>query len=84
MPGETPGTMVLWEAQTGSVFTSDTLYDDPLSERSSEAAANPVAYRTSLERLRELAVKTVYPGHYRPFGRDRMLEIIDSLLGTMS
>ncbi len=84
MPGETPGTMVLWEARTGSVFTSDTLYDDPLAERSTEAAANPDGYATSLHRLRELPVRTVYPGHYRPFGQDRMLEIIDGLLRTMA
>jgi glyoxylase-like metal-dependent hydrolase (beta-lactamase superfamily II) len=84
MPGETPGTMVLWEARTGSVFTSDTLYDDPLAERSTEAAANPAGYAASLQRLRDLPVRTVYPGHYRPFGRDRMLEIIDGLLRTIA
>jgi glyoxylase-like metal-dependent hydrolase (beta-lactamase superfamily II) len=84
MPGETPGTMVLWEAQTGSVFTSDTLYDDPSIDRSTEPAANPIAYATSLDRLRALPVTTVYPGHFRPFRRDRMLEIIDRLSGTMA
>jgi glyoxylase-like metal-dependent hydrolase (beta-lactamase superfamily II) len=82
MPGETPGTMVLWESATGSVFTSDTLYDDPLAERGAEAAADPDGYAASLQRLRALPVRTVYPGHYRPFGRDRMLQVIDHLAGT--
>ncbi len=82
MPGETPGTMVLlWEAQTGSLFTSDTLHDDPLFERGVEPAADRAGYAASLDRLRELPANRVYPGHYRSFDRDRMLEIIERLSG---
>jgi glyoxylase-like metal-dependent hydrolase (beta-lactamase superfamily II) len=76
LPGVTPGSVVLWEARTGSLFTSDTLYDDPMAERHCYAA-DPITYARSLNRLRELPVRTVYGGHFRPFGRGRMLEIID-------
>ena len=33
-----------------------------------------------MARLRELPVTTVYGGHYEPFGRAKMLEIIDEFL----
>src|SRR4029077_2577243 len=29
VPGMTPGSIALWEEATGSLFTSDTLFDDP-------------------------------------------------------
>ncbi len=77
--GVTPGSMVLWEAQTDSLFTCDTLYDT-LLEPPIEAAEDPTAYVAGLKRIRELPVRTVYPGHHRPFGRDRMLSLIDGYL----
>jgi len=76
VPGVTPGSMVLWEAQTGSLFTSDTLYDDPMPERDFYAA-DPLTYSQSVNRLRTLPVRTVYGGHFGIFGGDRMHEIID-------
>ena len=77
--GVTPGSMVLWEAQTGSLFTSDTLYDT-LLELPIEPAEDPAAYVAGLKRIRELPVRTVYPGHNRPFDRDRMISLIDGYL----
>jgi glyoxylase-like metal-dependent hydrolase (beta-lactamase superfamily II) len=79
-PGITAGSMVLWEPATGSLFTCDTLYDDPVPERAFEAKDDPTAYVNSLKRIRELPVRTVYPGHFQRFGRDRMIEIIDGYL----
>jgi glyoxylase-like metal-dependent hydrolase (beta-lactamase superfamily II) len=76
IPGVSPGSMVLWESRTGSLFTSDTLYDDPMPGRA-VYAADPIDYSQKLNRLRELPVRTVYGGHFRPFGRDRMLAIIE-------
>jgi len=85
VPGMTPGSIALWEAATGSLFTSDTLYDDPFEAVRPEEDESPVTYnerqhRESLARLRELPVQTVFPGHFSCFGRKRMLELIDAIL----
>jgi glyoxylase-like metal-dependent hydrolase (beta-lactamase superfamily II) len=79
MPGMTPGSLALWEAATGSLFTCDTLYDDPVRERNFEPADRR-AFAASLERLHALPVETVFPGHFGCFGRARMIEIIDRYL----
>jgi glyoxylase-like metal-dependent hydrolase (beta-lactamase superfamily II) len=85
VPGMTPGSIALWEASTGSLFTSDTLYDDPFAADRGDEPEAPVTYdedqhKVSLLRLRALPVVTVYPGHFSCFGRARMLEIIDEIL----
>ena len=85
VPGMTPGSIALWEASTGSLFTSDTLYDDPFATERADEPDAPVTYnesqhQASLLRLRDLPVVTVYPGHFACFGRERMLEIIDEIL----
>jgi glyoxylase-like metal-dependent hydrolase (beta-lactamase superfamily II) len=46
VPGMTPGSIVLWEKASGSLFTSDTLFDDPTPElrakyRQSSDTADP-------------------------------------------
>jgi glyoxylase-like metal-dependent hydrolase (beta-lactamase superfamily II) len=81
MPGMTPGSMALWEAATGSLFTCDTLYDDPVVERAFEPA-DESAFAESLKRLKALPVVTVYGGHFATFGRARMMEIIERYLGS--
>jgi glyoxylase-like metal-dependent hydrolase (beta-lactamase superfamily II) len=85
VPGITPGSIVVWEEATGSLFTSDTLYCDPLNgERDAEQLEpvnyNDQQYKESLMRIRDLPVTMVYPGHFACFGREKMLEIIDDLL----
>jgi glyoxylase-like metal-dependent hydrolase (beta-lactamase superfamily II) len=83
-PGMTPGSIVLWEEATGSLFTSDTLFDDPAPElrakyRPLPEASDPrrgAARIANLERLSELPVKTVYAGHFGRIGRSRMLDLI--------
>jgi len=89
IPGMTPGSIALWEKATGSLFTSDTLFDDPSPElrmkyRPISRPADPQrrAMRVAnLERLRALPVKTVYAGHFGRIRRDRMLELISAEIG---
>jgi glyoxylase-like metal-dependent hydrolase (beta-lactamase superfamily II) len=86
VPGRTPGSMVLWERATGSLFTSDTLFDDPAPKlrakyrRASEAPdlGGRAGRIANLKRLRDLPVKTVYAGHFGRIKQGRMLELIDS------
>jgi glyoxylase-like metal-dependent hydrolase (beta-lactamase superfamily II) len=89
VPGMTPGSIVLWEQATGSLFTSDTLFDDPSPElrRQYHQETEPsdpsqlTQRRNHLERLRELPVKTVYAGHFGRIDAMRMRQIIDAKLG---
>jgi glyoxylase-like metal-dependent hydrolase (beta-lactamase superfamily II) len=88
VPGMTPGSVVLWEKASGSLFTSDTLFDDPTPElrakyRQPPDAADPrvLAQRiANLERIGELPVTTVYAGHFGRIGRRRMLDLIRAAL----
>lgn len=62
VPGITPGAIALWEAATGFLFASDTLFRDPLGR--DFAIADRAALARSLRRLAALPVTTVFGGHY--------------------
>ena len=87
-PGMTPGSIVLWEKASGSLFTSDTLFDDPTPElrekyrHPSDAGVPEMLGEriASLKRIGEMPVTTVYGGHFGRIGRRRMLELIRATL----
>jgi glyoxylase-like metal-dependent hydrolase (beta-lactamase superfamily II) len=89
VPGMTPGSIALWEKATGSLFTSDTLFDDPSPElrtkyRSIPRPPDPQRHAmrvANLKRLSRLPVKTVYAGHFGRISRNRMLELIGAEIG---
>jgi len=62
LPGHSPGLLGVYEAASGTLFSSDALYDGPMFfdlPGSDRAAA-----LRSLARLRALAPLRVYPGHF--------------------
>ena len=73
-PGHSPGSIGLWEAATGTLFSGDAIYDGPLLTNVIED------YITTMERLRALPVTVVHGGHEPSFGRERMIEICDNYL----
>ncbi len=78
VPGHSPGSIALWEEETGILFSGDTLYDGDLIDilyHSVEAEL-----RESLERLRALPIQVVHAGHYDSFGKDHMNVIIDEYM----
>jgi len=77
-PGRGAGGIVLWEAETGSLFTSDMLYDG--RHGPAWPPSEPTQYTKTLNRFQALPVRVVYAGHYGPFDRARMLELIDEQL----
>lgn len=81
MPGRSPGGLAIWEAATGSLFTSDMLYDG--DHGPAWPPNDPCAYCTSLGRLRDLPVRHVYPGHYGPMDGGRMIDLIDEQLASL-
>ncbi len=82
VPGRSPGGIALWEAETGSLFTSDMLYDG--EHGLAWPPDDPQAYISSLRRMRGFAVSYVYPGHYGRFDRARMASLIDEQLADLA
>jgi len=74
LPGHSPGSIALWEAATGILFSGDVVYDGELLD---DVVSDYVA---SMERLRGLPVSVVHGGHFPSFGRDKYLELIDAYL----
>ncbi len=78
LPGHSPGSIGLWEAASGTLFSGDCLYDGPLLDGLHHS--DIAAYCRSMRRLRDLPVRVVHAGHEPSFGRARMVELIDDYL----
>ncbi len=79
LPGHSPGSIALYERETGLLFSGDVVYDGELLDALYHSNAQQLAQ--SLKRLKELPVRTVHAGHYASFGQDMMHQIIDEYLG---
>ena len=73
LPGHSPGSIGLWEAATGTLFSGDAIYDGPLLDEI--GGADIPAYRRTMERLLTLPVRIVHGGHDDSFGPERLREI---------
>ena len=78
LPGHSPGSIGLWEAATGTLFSGDAVYDGPLLDELDESDIDD--YVATMQRLRELPVTVVHGGHEPSFSRQRLLEICDTYL----
>lgn len=78
LPGHSPGSIALYERATRTLFSGDVIYDGMLIDNAWHS--DPEAYEHSLRRLKELPVERVHAGHEGSFGRDRLVELIDSFL----
>jgi len=81
LPGHTPGEIGLWEEASASLFSGDCVYEsgvllDELPESDVED------YVRSMRRLRDLPVRIVHGGHDDPFGRERLLELVDAYVAA--
>jgi glyoxylase-like metal-dependent hydrolase (beta-lactamase superfamily II) len=75
VPGHTPGSIAVWEAATGLLFSGDTVYlDSRLGYDDLDAA------EASLRRLRELPVRRVHAGHNRSFDGRALTRLLEDLL----
>lgn len=75
VPGHTPGSIALWEASTGTLYTGDMLYVDARLSYD-----DPPAAVASLHRLRVLPVRSVHAGHDRVFDGDEFARVIDDTI----
>ncbi len=78
LPGHSPGSLGLWEASSGTLFSGDALYDGPLLDDID--GADIPTYVKTMKRLRELPVNVVHAGHDPSFGRARLIELCDAYL----
>ena len=78
VPGHSPGSIALWERDTGVLFSGDAVYDGPLVDDAYHS--NPEHYVASMRRLRALPVSVVHAGHFGSFGRARHVALIDEYL----
>jgi glyoxylase-like metal-dependent hydrolase (beta-lactamase superfamily II) len=78
LPGHSPGSIALFEPHEGVLFSGDVVYDlDPGEELLDSIRGAVVSdYIESLDRVADLPVTVVYPGHGDPFGRERLLHLI--------
>lgn len=78
LPGHSPGSIGLWEAATGTLFSGDALYDGPLLDEID--GADIPTYVKTMKRLRELPVRVVHAGHDPSFDRIRLIQLCDEYL----
>lgn len=82
LPGHSPGSIALWEKQTGMLFSGDTVYDGPLVDDAHNSDID--LYVKSMERLRELPVTVVHGGHFPSFGGETFRQLIDDFVAEKS
>ena len=80
LPGHSPGSIGLWEEETGTLFSGDAVYDGPLLDELDGSDVD--AYVATMERLREMPVTVVHGGHEPSFGRQRLVELCDAYLAA--
>ena len=78
LPGHSPGSIGLWEAASGVLFSGDAVYDGPLLDELDDSDIDD--YCATMRRLRDLPVQAVHAGHEPSFGRARLVELCDAYL----
>jgi glyoxylase-like metal-dependent hydrolase (beta-lactamase superfamily II) len=74
-PGHTAGSICLWDEASGTLFSGDAIYVDARL-----GWEDPVAFASSLTRLRDLGVRVVHSGHGRSFDGEELGEAVDVAL----
>jgi len=80
LPGHSPGSIGLWEASTGVLFSGDAVYDGPLLDELD--GSDIEAYLATMDRLRSLPVSVVHGGHEDSFGPARLVELCEAYLSA--
>ena len=78
LPGHSPGCIALYDPHSQEMFSGDIVYDGDLLDQL--PGSNISDYIKTYERLQRLPIETVYPGHYRSFGRQRLKQLLADYL----
>jgi glyoxylase-like metal-dependent hydrolase (beta-lactamase superfamily II) len=73
LPGHSPGSIGLWEAATGTLFSGDAIYDGPLLD--DIPGSNIGDYIVTMRRLESLPARVVHGGHDPSFDGRRLNEL---------
>jgi len=82
LPGHTPGSIALHEADSGLLFTGDVIYEGQLLDTCS--GSDRVAYRATMERLLSLDVTRVCAGHGRVLDELQMRAIARAYIESLA
>jgi glyoxylase-like metal-dependent hydrolase (beta-lactamase superfamily II) len=80
LPGHSPGSIALWDANSGTLIAGDAIYDGVLVD--TMPCSHIPTYIATMERLATLPVRIVHGGHRASFGPARMGEIIADYLAS--
>lgn len=69
-PGHTPGSISLYDEEKKVLFSGDTLFSDGGFGRTDFIGGSVIDLHASIERLAELQVTGLYPGHGLPVEKD--------------
>lgn len=75
-PGHSPGSISLWEAATGVLISADVLYNGTILDELVDS--NIPDLLRSHERLSQLPIKTVHPGHYESFDGTKARDLMSA------
>lgn len=78
LPGHSPGSIGLWEAETQTLFSGDAVYDGPLLDEL--PGSDIAAYVKTIRRLRGMNPRIVHGGHDPSFDGARLVELCDDYL----
>jgi glyoxylase-like metal-dependent hydrolase (beta-lactamase superfamily II) len=78
LPGHTPGSIGLIDAEENALLSGDAIYDGALIDTLPES--DVAQYLRTMDALRTLEVEVVYPGHGEPFGRERLRALAEAYL----
>jgi len=79
IPGRTPGSLALWEEETGYLFGGETIFIDPFNNNF--PPQDVASYEYSLRRLSKIPATTIFGGHFEPFTKGELLELVESEIG---
>jgi glyoxylase-like metal-dependent hydrolase (beta-lactamase superfamily II) len=73
LPGHSPGSLGLWEAKTGMLFSGDAVYDGPLLDELPDS--DIATYVNTMRRLEQLPARIVHAGHDPSFDGARLRQL---------
>jgi glyoxylase-like metal-dependent hydrolase (beta-lactamase superfamily II) len=73
LPGHSPGSIGLWEAATGILFSGDAIYDGPLLDEIS--GSDIPTYIETMRRLERLPAAVVHAGHDPSFDGEKLRQL---------
>lgn len=77
-PGHSPGGIMLFERESGILFSGDTVYDGPLIDDAFHSDIE--TYMHVMERIMDLPVRIVHGGHFPSFDGKRYQKLIKDYL----